>query len=66
MGMPIEAVWRRIERRYEDLTPQMRKAARYVRGNPQDVALNSLRALARLPPDHAGPGASRTSGGRPP
>ena len=47
MGMPIEAVWRRIERRYEDLTPQMRKAARYVRGNPQDVALNSLRALAR-------------------
>ena len=47
MGMPIEAVWRRIERRYEELTPQMRKAARYVRGNPQDVALNSLRALAR-------------------
>ena len=47
MGMPIEAVWRRIERRYEELTPQMRKAARYVRGNPQDVALNSLRGLAR-------------------
>lgn len=45
--MALEPIWTKIEDRYDDLSPQMRRAARYVRGNPQDVALGSLRSLAR-------------------
>lgn len=31
---------------YEDLPPQLRKAARYVLDNPQDVSISSVRSLA--------------------
>jgi DNA-binding MurR/RpiR family transcriptional regulator len=44
--MPVEAIWQQINQRYDGFSPQLRRAARYVRDHPQDVALNSLRALA--------------------
>lgn len=44
--MPVEAIWQQINQRYDGFSPQLRRAARYVRDNPQDVALNSLRTLA--------------------
>ena len=44
--MPVEAIWQQIDQRYDGFPPQLRRAARYVRDHPQDVALNSLRAIA--------------------
>lgn len=44
--MPVEAIWQEINQRYDAFSPQLRRAARYVRDHPQDVALSSLRALA--------------------
>jgi DNA-binding MurR/RpiR family transcriptional regulator len=44
--MPVEAIWQQINQRYDGFSPQLRRAARYVRDHPQDVALNSLRGLA--------------------
>jgi len=35
-----------LEDRFADLSPQMRRAARYIIDHPEDVALNSMRALA--------------------
>lgn len=35
-----------VEQRYPSLSPQLRKAARFVIDNPEDVALNSMRFIA--------------------
>lgn len=44
--VPLQEVWQRIESRYDGFSPQLRRAARFVRENPQEVALNSLRSVA--------------------
>lgn len=44
--MPLQGVWKRIEQRYGGFPPQLRRAARFVREHPQDVALQSLRTVA--------------------
>lgn len=44
--MPLQEIWQRIESRYGAFPPQLQRAARFVRENPQDVALSSLRGLA--------------------
>ena len=44
--MSIQEVWHRIESRYGAFSPQIQRAARFVREHPQDVALHSLRSLA--------------------
>lgn len=48
--MSLHDIWQRLEVRYDSFPPQLKRAARYVRENPQEVALNSLRALS----SHAG------------
>ncbi|MFC3723695.1 MurR/RpiR family transcriptional regulator [Neoaquamicrobium sediminum] len=45
--MSLQEIWQRIEARYGAFSPQLRRAARFVRENPQDVALHSLRTLSR-------------------
>lgn len=45
--MPLQDIWQRIESRYGAFSPQLQRAARFVRENPQDVALQSLRTLSR-------------------
>ncbi|WP_047145358.1 MurR/RpiR family transcriptional regulator [Aquamicrobium sp. LC103] len=45
--MSIQETWARIESRYADFSPQLQRAARFVREHPQEVALNSLRAVSR-------------------
>lgn len=45
--MALQEIWQRIESRYGAFSPQLRRAARFVRENPQDVALHSLRTLSR-------------------
>ncbi len=45
--MGLQEIWQRIESRYGAFSPQLRRAARFVRENPQDVALHSLRTLSR-------------------
>lgn len=45
--MALQEIWQRIETRYGAFPPQLRRAARFVRENPQDVALHSLRTLSR-------------------
>ena len=44
--MKTETLFAKIESGYEDLPPQLRKAARYVVQNPVKVALSPLRAVA--------------------
>lgn len=43
----VESVVTVLERRFADLSPQLRKAARYVIDNPDDIALHSMRAVAK-------------------
>lgn len=45
--MPLQEIWQRIDSRYGGFSPQIQRAASFVRRNPQDVALLSLRSLAR-------------------
>lgn len=45
--MPLQEIWQRIEARYGAFSPQLRRAARFVREHPQDVALQSLRTVSR-------------------
>ena len=45
--MPLQDLWQRIESRYGGFSPQLQRAARFVREHPQDVALQSLRTLSR-------------------
>lgn len=42
-----EAIVEVLERRYADFSPKLRKAARFAIDNPEEVAVNSMRALAR-------------------
>jgi DNA-binding MurR/RpiR family transcriptional regulator len=42
-----EAITALIERRFAGLTPQLRKAARYVIDNPDEIALHSMRTIAK-------------------
>ena len=44
--MPLRQIWQLIESRYAGFSPQLRRAARYIREHPQQVALLSLRNLA--------------------
>ena len=44
--MQLQEIWQRIDARYGGFSPQLQRAARFVREHPQDVALNSLRSLA--------------------
>lgn len=44
--MTLDDLWQRIAARYESLSPQLQRAARFVREHPQDVALGSMRALS--------------------
>ncbi len=44
--MSLQEVWQRIESRYGGFSPQLRRAARFVRENPQEIALQSLRGVA--------------------
>lgn len=44
--MTLQRVWKRIEQGYGGFPPQLRRAARFVREHPQDVALQSLRTVA--------------------
>ncbi|MEO3999702.1 MurR/RpiR family transcriptional regulator [Mesorhizobium sp. CAU 1732] len=44
--MALQETWQRIESRYGAFSPQLRRAARFVRENPQEVALQSLRTVA--------------------
>lgn len=46
--MPLEDIWQRIETGYKNFSPQLRRAAHFVRSHPQDVALRSLRGCAGL------------------
>jgi DNA-binding MurR/RpiR family transcriptional regulator len=45
--VPLGSIWEEIDRRYGEFSPQLRRAAQFVRNNPQDVALNSLRTISR-------------------
>ena len=42
----IEHIIDHISQRFESFSPQLRKAARYVMDNPQDVPISSVRVLA--------------------
>ena len=44
--MALEQVWQRIDQQYGAFSPQLQRAARFVRQHPQEVALNSLRTVA--------------------
>lgn len=44
--MSLDGIWKAIDERYGEFPPQLRRAARFVRENPQQVALHSLRTLA--------------------
>ncbi|MEO3386964.1 MurR/RpiR family transcriptional regulator [Mesorhizobium sp. CAU 1741] len=44
--MSLQEIWQRIEFRYGAFSPQLRRAARFVRENPQEIALHSLRGVA--------------------
>ena len=46
VGVSLDGIWKTIDERYGAFSPQLRRAARFVRENPQRVALQSLRALA--------------------
>lgn len=45
-SMPLQQLWHQIETRFGGFSPQLQRAARFVRENPQDVALLSLRNIA--------------------
>ncbi|MFC3061819.1 MurR/RpiR family transcriptional regulator [Paenirhodobacter populi] len=45
--MDLAQLWQRLETRYDDFPPKLREAATYVRENPSDIALHSLRRIAR-------------------
>lgn len=45
--MPYRALTQLIDTRYEALSPEQRRAARWVREHPAELALQSLRASAR-------------------
>lgn len=45
--MENETIIAILERRFPDLTPQLRKAARFAIDNPGDVALHSMRTVAK-------------------
>jgi DNA-binding MurR/RpiR family transcriptional regulator len=45
--VPLESIWGDIDKRYGEFSPQLRRAAQFVRMHPQDVALNSLRTVSR-------------------
>lgn len=47
IAVPLEAVRQRIDERFGSFSPQLRRVASFVRDHPQDVALNSLRTVAR-------------------
>ena len=42
------AILDRVMTAYDDLSPQLRKAAQYVVDNPNEVGVNSMRQLAGL------------------
>lgn len=44
--MPLQQLWHRIESRYGGFSPQLQRAARFVREHPQEIALSSLRSIA--------------------
>ncbi|MHB2267430.1 MurR/RpiR family transcriptional regulator [Aliihoeflea sp. PC F10.4] len=44
--MSLPDIWQRLEARYDGFSPQLQRAARFVREHPQDVALNSMRTLS--------------------
>lgn len=44
--MPLQQIWQLIETRYGGFSPQLQRAAKFVRENPQEVALQSLRNIA--------------------
>lgn len=44
--MSLHDIWQRLELRYDSFSPQLKRAARYVREHPQEVALNSMRTLS--------------------
>ena len=44
--MPLQQIWHLIEARYGGFSPQLQRAARFVRENPQEVALQSMRHIA--------------------
>jgi DNA-binding MurR/RpiR family transcriptional regulator len=46
-AVPLGSIWEEIDRRYGEFSPQLRRVAQFVRNNPQDVALNSLRTVSR-------------------
>jgi DNA-binding MurR/RpiR family transcriptional regulator len=47
LEVPLESIWEDIDRRYGEFSPQLRRAAQFVRKHPQDVALHSLRFVSR-------------------
>lgn len=44
--MSLLDIWQRLEARYVSFSPQLQRAARFVREHPQDVALSSMRGLS--------------------
>lgn len=45
--MALGDVWARIDQGYDDFSPRLRRAARYLRAHPQEIALQSLRTVSR-------------------
>ena len=45
--MPYQALTQLIDRHFEDLSPELQRAARWVREHPAELGLQSLRASAR-------------------
>lgn len=44
--MSVQEIWERIDASYEHFSPQLKRGARFVRENPEEVALQSLRTVA--------------------